>query len=167
MGSKVIFILAMIWSFGTTMPTPKHAIYLSLTQFTWDQQSGELEMGVRMFTNDLEDALRLQHGRSIPIEGHWDDPDVRKAVQSYVLNKVNLGLHGLNWKAVAFHQQNDATWLALKALQADLPSHLEVESNLLTEVFDTQANVIRFSRGKEGLQAVRLTKEDNKAVFSW
>lgn len=146
--------------------SPDHAVYISLTEIRYEPGSGELRLGVRMFSDDLEDALRNQHGRSVPVRGHWGDPAVQGKIEGYVLQKVRLRPAPDDWSLLALRQQNDATWIELKGKVSPNIKRWEVSNALLTEVFDTQSNVVKFY-WREQMQALRLNREETQATLGW
>ncbi len=165
------FFLAFSWglllaSLCLSGGRPAHPLYLSLTERRYDPGSGTVRLGVRLFTDDLEDALRLRLGRSLPVQGHWQEEAVQKAAQAYVLAKIDLSPHPAQWQRVTCKAQNDATWIAFTGQLPPQQRKLILTNELLIEVFDTQRNVVRAFRGEE-MQATRLDRNRTRTVLQW
>lgn len=163
--AKVWGLLGIILFVGTGS-TPQHAIYLSLTEVRYEPQTGAMTMGVRIFSDDLEDALRLYFGESIPVIGHWQNPELEPKVREYLLEKIRFTPMPSDWQLVSLYQQNDATWIEFSATGPLNQRSWEVQSELLLNVFDTQRNIVKVFY-RDDLQVVSLDKSSSHASFEW
>ena len=158
--------LLLLGSLLTIGAAPQHALYLSLTEISYEPGTGSLTMGVRVFSDDLEDGLREHFGESTPVIGLWEDPHVAEKVKSYLLDQIILTPSPQNWALVSLYQQNDATWIEFTAEGGLQENEWKVDSNLLLDVYDTQRNIIKIF-WRDQLRVASLDKNDRQATFSW
>ncbi len=53
---------------GLTAALHAHALKLSVTEATYNRDTGRLELAVRLFADDLEEALTKDTGRRVPVD---------------------------------------------------------------------------------------------------
>ena len=166
-----LFLLAMLVSFWASSATdvkyralPSHAIYISICEIAYEDQ--QLNISIKVFTDDLEDAIRNQTGEIIAVEGKLQNPETHRHIANYLTKQVSVLLDGSTRQLhyVDSHKENDATWVNFTIEKLPSFSQLKVVNQTFTELFDTQMNVVTFTNGGEK-QYLRLGKNEVEGVF--
>ena len=146
--------------------SPRHALYLSLQEIRY--QAPTLSVGFRIFSDDLEDALRAHTGRFVPVIDHWQEAETQAAIMRYLQAKTTLSLDGQAVTLSLDHiePQQDATWIACRLSLPAPPGLIEVNNRLLLEVFDTQKNLVRIYHGQE-MHLSQLDQTQTRLQLAW
>ncbi len=148
------------------MRAPRHALYLSLQEIRY--QPGALSVGFRIFSDDLEDALRQHTGRSVPVIDHWQEQKTQAAIMVYLQAKTSLILDGqvVNLALDHLEPQQNATWIACHVALDTPPHEISVDNRLLLDVFDTQKNLVRIYHGQE-MHLSQLDQTQTRVRLRW
>lgn len=145
---------------------PQHALYLSLEEIRY--QAPTLSVGFRIFSDDLEDALRQYTGQSIPVIDHWQEEESQAAIMAYLQAKTSLTLDGRTVRLTLDHiePQQNATWIACRVMLKAPPHEVTVDNRLLLDVFDTQKNLVRIYHGQE-MNLSQLDQRQTRVRLVW
>jgi len=136
-----------------------HDFHASITQIEYNEISGRFEIAAKMFTDDLELAIRP------------DDRPVGELLKSDSLLVANYLKERLRLKVDGSHvmlaflgceTENDATWCYLESGPYEQLTGLSVRNTVLLEVFDDQVNIIHFTR--DGKTNARMTSNGESEV---
>ncbi|MEM8889357.1 MAG: DUF6702 family protein [Bacteroidota bacterium] len=147
---------------------PKHAFYVSIHDLSFDEEWGKFDIKIKIFTNDLEDAL-LKTGESrFLLNTEKEIQGADQAIAHYLQKKVKLriGSTALNLIFNKKEYVEDATWIYLEAESGCKPPELYVSSKVLLELFDDQTNIIRLKMGEQRFIA-NLDKQLYQKEFSF
>lgn len=144
--------IAMIASF--------HAIYLSVIDIKVDSANQVADVSVKVFTDDLQDAVR-NFGASVQAsEEQFPAANVEiitKYFQEHLRISVNQELRPLTY--VSARKENDAYFIDFAiSIDVELKS-VEVLADYFMELFPTQSNVVKMDMNSEKSFA-RLTKDN-------
>ena len=133
---------------GLTAAAHAHALKLSVTEATYNRDSGRLELAVRLFADDLEEALTKDSGRRVPI----DKPELLAPAASAYLRKhlkvrsAGGEVQSLSWSGA----EVTATHVWLYA-EVPLPGGLVGATFSVTfmhELFSDQLNSLKLRDGE-------------------
>lgn len=143
----MIGIASRITLVSTVAGLSFHKLHLSVTQIEYNQKSQVAEIALRVFADDLENALSRHTKRSIKIDPATDGKDKKlgAAVIAYLRGafqlKTSTGrMVTLNW--VRLEWQNDMQWLHV---EGKLPGGLEgaqLRNKVFNELFEDQVNIL-------------------------
>ena len=147
---------------------PIHAFYVSIHDLRFDEEWGKFNIKIKIFTNDLEDALEKAGESRFLLNTENEIQSADQAIAHYIQEKVNLriaskALH-LNFNKKEYVE--DATWIYLEAEAGCKPPKLLVSSKILLELFDDQTNIIRLKMGDRRFIA-NLDKQLYQKEFSF
>ncbi|MEL6676486.1 MAG: DUF6702 family protein [Bacteroidota bacterium] len=152
-GLLLFFCFATGWGMGLR---PQHDFYLSLTELTYDAEWGCFEGKVKIFSDNLHDALQQ--------EGLIDGGLIfsEEKVQSLSVLARYLGRH-LDFRAAGrplpiwltgVEVLGDAHWIEVEIGQTCLDEPLFVENRILLDHIDEQVNILRIRRlGEEYMKS--------------
>ena len=137
-----------------------HVFYVSIARVKWNADEARLDVSVRIFTDDLEEAIVAEGGPRLRL---WTDQareDRDRHVSDYLASRLAFRVNGsdrkLTW--VGMEDALDATACLVQITDVDRVETIEVENRILIDMFDTQANVMRFEIGGEK-KYVNLSKK--------
>ena len=147
MSSKNLFAFLLVYAlqaFGAAMAKnmggPMHAFHTSLTQIQYNTSTKSWEVSVRVFTDDLEKALRLY--------SHTNDLKIEQA-ETQLKAYLNRHFSASEGKRAATYigkeTEADVIWLYLELPGAG--KKLGLKNTLLNELFPDQMNIVNVQKG--------------------
>lgn len=134
-----------------TAPAQAHVFYVSVTRVKWNVEEARLDVSVRIFTDDLEEAVMAEGGPRLRLWTAQAREDRDRHVSAYLLSRLAFRVNGqereLTWAGM--EDALDATSCLVQITNVDRVASIEVENRILIDMFDTQANVMRFEVGGE------------------
>ena len=157
------FFLAFIF-----MAVSEHKFYVSLVQLDHNEKNASLEITMKIFTDDLENALKEQSGLLLRLGTQYELPETDSILANYISDNFKLRLNGqaliINYlgKEVDF----DVTWCYLEAAGVDLVEKIEITDKMLTEIFEDQSNLIKVKyKGKESSALLNINRQTDIINF--
>lgn len=145
-----------------------HPLHVSVTEITFDPKEKELEIMLRIFTDDLELAIR----------------DMKADAELNVLKPTNTTLDKLAWEYLQpkFELTADGKRQAIKYLGHEMDEDvlvfyiqvqpiknfktLTVKNSILTELYDDQANLVNVTVSDE-TKSLRLMRNNPSGILSF
>jgi hypothetical protein len=126
---------------------PSHKIHVSVAQIEFNQSKQSVEIAIRVFTDDLENALSRRSKRAVKIDpaAAKKDRQVGDLAMAYLRENFELKTRTgravkLNWAGL--EGQMDMFWLYL---EGKMPGGLEgaqLRNGIFCELFDDQVNIV-------------------------
>jgi len=127
-----------------------HPFYVSVTKVTYNDATHRLEVSCKIFTDDLEKALKqgLEQKPDLKNNERLEQNDL--LIQNYLasrlkitLQKVDVGLEYLG-----FEHEEEATIIYFESTQAfKRPQEVAIYNEILTEVIPDQLNFVHYFQG--------------------
>lgn len=160
--------ILILWFLSTVS---SHALYLSTSKMVLDENQKEIEIQIKVFSDDLQTAL-IHHSNEKKIDaiadiGTKNLPQIKSYFQKHLkLNKINSNLKwAMNLEEIsADYQESIYLLTAIYKDHSDETKNalvFEIQADYLMEIFPTQSNVIHLSY-KEQDFFLRLKK--NKSM---
>lgn len=127
-------------------------------------------MSVRIFTNDLEDALRKSSGKAIDIINPKNKAEADSILFHYISKHlsvtVNAKLQTLHY--IGYEQEEESTWayLEIRNTKPLAFKTLRIDNTILYDYFPAQTHIIRVNRF-ETTDSKKITNPESKAEFSF
>jgi hypothetical protein len=127
-----------------------HDYHASITDAKYNPRSQSLEVAVKVFTDDLEDALSRRNKTKVTYN---QTAKVQQFVQEYIGSALSFEMEKgktLPYTFVGAEQEADVVWIYLEVpLKAAALSHLYVRNVVLQELFSDQMNIVNLDyKGK-------------------
>lgn len=153
----VIAFLLLLASFTSHA----HDYHASITDVTFNPRTQSLEVAVKVFTDDLENALSLRSKSNI---AYSNSEKVQQHLREYVQASLSFEVEKgkpLKQKFLGAEEETDAIWIYVEVpVNANSLSQLYVRNAVLTELFNDQMNVMNVTyKGK--VNSVLLQKHDS------
>lgn len=138
-----------------------HPIHVSVTDIVHDEKERELEIIMRIFTDDLETSIRTQRNNPDldllnPAQSTTDE-----LVKQYVLERFAVLLDGkkqmLNF--LGTQQEDDALLCFIQVRGVKKWKTIEVMNSVITETYDDQSNLVHVTVGNT-VRSLRLMKNN-------
>ena len=131
---------------GKEKKSKAHAFHTSLSEVHYNTKEKSLEISIRMFTDDLEEALtKANNGQKIMIGGKHDNSDAilsRYIQQHFAIVTPQKSRKKLN--VLGKELEGDATWVYVEIPECqDLKSHV-LYNSIMQELFEDQSNLVNF-----------------------
>lgn len=161
---RILLCLLVIPAFEPA-PAQAHVFYVSITRVKWDADVSRLDVSVRIFTDDLEEAIVAAGGPRLRL---WTDharEDRDRHVADYLASRLAFRINGEERELAYAGMEDalDATACLVQIMNVDRVETIEVENRILIDLYDTQANVMRFEVGGEK-KYVNLSKGTVKGM---
>jgi len=137
---KVVFII-LVWHNLALA----HPFYVSVTQI--DFKENTLQITLKIFSDDLEDALSKKGTAKLFIGEKNEHPETEKLIKNYLKEQFKLQINNKDaeWQWIGKETEEDATWCYLEVRNIKKIKTLEVTNTILFELFDSQTNLINTS----------------------
>lgn len=149
--------------------TVAHKFYVSVTNINYSEKDQALQITSRVFIDDFEAVLLERYGIETYLATDSETALADGYIEKYLRTKFLLHIDGEQTKYIFLGKQydNDVMICYLEIPDVDLSAikSIEVQNELLTDLFDEQQNVVHFRlKGKK--KSFVLIKENNKGMLN-
>lgn len=122
----------------------KHPFYLSVTELKYNSSQRTLQGSVKLFINDVEDALKKINGKTIDLVNPVDTSKTNDILKTYLQQRLLIKVNGLDkpYELIGFEKEQEAIWLYIEVKNCPRPKNLEVENSLLYDYIKEQTNIV-------------------------
>ncbi|ALJ01155.1 hypothetical protein DC20_02960 [Rufibacter tibetensis] len=135
--------LILVLCMGVPQGAWAHEFHTSITDAKYNPKNQTYELSVRVFADDLEEALSRRHKTTIRLDR---SERVNKLMAEYLQTHVAISaVKGTKatQKFIGAQEEADAIWLYLEIPAGKAPAgQVWVQNALLTEVFADQTNIL-------------------------
>lgn len=154
-----IYILVLFVFAGLTAQA--HDYHASITDVKYNPKSQSFEVALRVFTDDLENALSLRNKSKVAYSSQSDK--IKQYLADYLNASVSFELEKgkpLKQRFIGSEEETDVVWIYFEVpVQSASIAQLYVKNAVFTELFNDQMNVVNINyKGKTN--SVLLQKHD-------
>lgn len=145
-----------------------HDFHVSITDINYNPKTNSLEIAVKIFTNDLEEALEGIGAPKLRMGTPREDKSTDSLLHRYLNHrlKINAGEIELELIYLGKEYEDDATWCYLEVNELDRPTDLMIENRILLEWFEDQSNLVHLNvAGDKKSLLMRKGLETGKVDF--
>ena len=148
-----------------------HEFHLSKCQIEFNLNEKALQISMHIFIDDLEEALRKQGSGKLFIgtekETNKADDYLLKYLKDHFHLKVNDQKVEYEFIGKETSEDLQAIWCYLEITNIEIVESIDVENNLLMEVFADQKNIIHIMmpNKEQGYFMLEKGKSNDKATF--
>lgn len=156
LGLFFAFILCTSGAFSNT----EHDTYLSVTEINYNEQESSMQIVSRVFIDDLENVLKMRYQQEVSL-GYEEDLEAHSSLISrYLEAKLNLWVNGkqvrLKYLGGKFDADQVVMFIEISGVKE--PRQVKVENLILTDLFDSQKNIVHVKKG-DRIESMLLMKE--------
>jgi hypothetical protein len=136
------FVLVLSLTF---MAFSSHKFYVSLVQMDYNEKNSSLEITMKIFTDDLENALKVKSGLLLKLGTPNELPETDSVLSTYISDNFVLNSNGeeIKYQYLGKETELDVTWCYLEVSGILSIEKIEITDKMLTELFDSQSNLIK------------------------
>ncbi len=140
-----------------------HEFYISVTQIDHNPKNESLEITVKMFTDDIENAIETFENVELNLGNEKEHESSTDFIKNYVIENFELSQNGkdIDLEFLGKEVELDITWCYLEAKNIKNISSLTVENNLLIDILETQTNIVHV-KYKDQNSSLMLNKGKTK-----
>ncbi|WP_299825130.1 DUF6702 family protein [uncultured Pontibacter sp.] len=163
---KTLFlVLALLVSFF--FPALAHDFHTSITDIKYNPRTQTLEVALKVFTDDLEEAVSKFTKTKITYNSN--SAEQQQQLYAYLQTKLSFELakgKALKYKLLGSEAETDAVWMYVEVpVKSASLAQLYVKNAVLTEVFGDQMNIVNLNyKGKT--ESVLLQRGEEQKKFT-
>jgi len=154
-------ILPVLFLFLGVFFSNAHPFYVSICQVNFNEQSQSLEISVKIFVDDLIEGLSEEGHSKLYIGEAKEDAHTDEYIYDYLKKSIRFKVNEKDVEPafVGKEMEKDVVWTYLEIDNiADL-NDIEVNCNLLTDVFSDQSNIVQVTKSGK-TKNLLLSKRD-------
>lgn len=164
MNLKNIFLVFLVPLFAFTM----HKFYVSVTNISYSEKDDALQITTRIFIDDLDAVLLERYEIEAKLATNEESELADEYLEKYLRKKLQLQLNdeNISYDYIGKKYDNDVCVFYLEATNVNYSSleSIEIQNEVLTDLFDEQQNVVHF-KIKENKKSFVLLKSDTKGML--
>ncbi len=151
----LVFLFFLIWSVAAIA----HPFYVSICQIDFNKENHSLEISVKTFADDLLLGLEKAGSTKLFLGEEKENPETGQIIFDYMKTNLKFKVNGkdVNYLFVGKEMETDVVWSYLEIKGITELNKIEVECRILTEIFDSQNNIIQINNG-QGIKSLLLTR---------
>lgn len=144
---KKLFILSILILF-CAFEGQSHPFYVSICQVDFNEQNHTLEISVKTFADDLLMGLKKQGFSKIYLGEARENPKTDEYIFNYIRSKLKFRINDkeVDYKFIGKELESDVVWTYLEIENVNDLSKMEVFCSLLTEIYNTESNIIQVNK---------------------
>ena len=160
--SAIILAMILFASFSWL-----HEFYVSLTEIRYNPESERMEVSLRIFPNDMDQALMDHYGIASALLTELEPPAADSLLEIYLQELFRIELDGaaLPLSYLGKEAESDVMWCYMESNVVKKPHKILVNNAILTELFEDQVNIIQVYVGKWN-RGMLLRKEDPRGSLT-
>jgi hypothetical protein len=145
-----------------------HPFFVSMTDINYNNKEKELEISVRIFTDDLENTLRKYHGTKIDILHPADIKQMNGFVDEYIQKHLQLQVNGspVQMSFLGYEEQSESIWSYFEVKNVNDVQKLSIVNSLLHDYNTNQVNMIH-AKANDKEYSTKLDYPNTSALFSF
>ena len=149
--------LLLVQSFWLSL----HPFHASVCEIEYNAKTESLEISYRMFLDDLEMALNKKYEAGLDIMKVDQKEKTDKLVEEYLKEQFKFWVDGkkVNISYLGSEIEGYALWCFIEIPKIGKPSTLEVDNNVMLEIFDDQINLVHFNK-EDQVRSLKLYKDN-------
>ncbi len=152
----ISIVLSLLVLFGFS-----HKFYVSISQIELNREAKSLEISIRLFAHDLEEAVFRNSKEKLLLGSNKENPKAKELILAYLKSNFEIiqSEKAIAYKLLGFELENDIIWLYVEASYKQIIKDIEISNSLITDLFEDQKNIINFKdKGKTQSQICTKTK---------
>ncbi len=165
---KFFRIATLLLLFSLFTAATAHKFYVSITKIEYVQEKESLQIITKIFTDDIEDVLQERYSPDISLGTKNETATDVAYLKKYIFQKLQIHVNGkpetFTFVGIAYENDVMKVYLEITGI-ADLKT-LEIENEILFDMFDEQQNIIHLKTPKNRRSLV-LDKDNPKGLLNF
>ncbi|WP_461445220.1 DUF6702 family protein [Maribacter sp.] len=149
--------------------TTVHKFYVSVTNVGYSEKEDALQITSRVFIDDMDAVMKERYDIYTELDTERESPLAEEYLEKYLRTKFVVEVNGepRTYDYIGKKYDNDVVIFYLEIPQLKYPevSSIQIQNEMLTDLFDDQQNIVHFKiDGKK--KSFVLMKENTKGVLN-
>ncbi|MCD6066885.1 MAG: hypothetical protein K0S33_1711 [Bacteroidetes bacterium] len=146
-----------------------HPYFVSTTEINYNNPGKTIEITCRMFTDNLEEALKKIYKKEVDLLHPKDKKETEKLLADYINKHLKITSNGqkLPLEIIGFEKEEDAIWAYLEIKKDISPKTVSIENSLLYDFLPNQINMVHVMVNGTSRQSSKVSNPDKKIDFSF
>jgi len=160
---KILMLSVLVFLFSF-----KHPLYIGVTDLNYSVKEKALQGSVKLFTNDLEAALKKMNKQSIDLINPKDTMSTKKILEEYLRRHLSIKVNNevKKYEFIGFEHEEEAIWMYIEIKNCPVPKKISIENKLLYDYIKDQMNIIHLEVNGEK-KSLKLNNPEKLAVFEF
>lgn len=156
----------LLFALSLSQSVTAHKFYMSITEMQYNEESGYLEIIIKLFTDDIEKALEQKSDSSLFLGTPKESPQINKLLEDYLHKHFTLKTEDkiLEINFLGKEVDKDYTWAYLEVKDFNPKNKYTLKNSILIDLFDSQANRVNYYY-KEKTHSINLHKDQLSGQF--
>ena len=153
-GTKKLFFLVCL--FLVQVALYAHPLHVSICQIFYNEENQNLEIYINVYADDLMSALSERGAPELFLGEDKEIPQTDSLINGYLQSKFSVFVDNekTDLSFVGKEMDTDAVWSYYESKKIDEPEMIRVHCDILTDVFNTQNNIIQITKNDEMLSMI-------------
>jgi|ERR1700741_19400 len=145
-----------------------HPYYVSVTELKHDAAKKTLQMSCKMFTDNIETALKKINNKNVDILNPKDKKEVEKLLEAYIAKHLVIFVDGkkIKFTFIGYEKEEEAIWCYLEAAKISKVKKVIAEDGVLYEYLPDQINMMHVTVN-EKRQSNKVSNPEKKMEFAF
>jgi hypothetical protein len=141
----------LIFSLIIFLTSFMHPFYLCVTDLKYNAREKALQGSVKIFTNDLEEALKKMHKETVDLINVKDSTKTGKILAEYLKKRLTIKVNGepKEYNFIGFEREQEAVWLYIEVKKCPAPKKIILENSILYDFIKEQMNIAHVEVGEQ------------------
>lgn len=151
---SLINYIKMFYSLILSFVLCLHPFFVSLAEIKVNSAKGNMEVSVRIFTDDFEKALKASKLGTHDLSHPRNNKETEAAIDQYIQQHFYIEVRGKrqSLKMIGFEIDGDACWNYFEVpLEIDIKGKIHIHDEILTEAHPEEINLVHFIHGDKNL----------------
>jgi len=136
--------LGLLLILAASFHSIKHPFYMAVVDMKHDAKEQALNISVKLFTNDIENALKKTTTKSIDLLNPKNKAEMEVELMNYIKKRLSIII---NNKAttidfIGYENEEDAIWAYLDIKKVKSPKSIKVDTKILFDYLPQQSNIV-------------------------
>jgi hypothetical protein len=140
---KGLFLCVIIIAFSS-FNVLKHPFYICVTDIKHDAKQHSLNISIKLFTNDIENALKKTTAKHIDLLNPKNKPEMEVELFNYIKKRFTLNSNQkpITLNFIGYEKEDDVIWVYLEVKKIHQPKTLKINTTLLYDYLPQQTNIV-------------------------
>jgi uncharacterized protein YlxP (DUF503 family) len=158
MTRKIVLLILLI----SCMSFVSHKFYVSISQVVLNDKNQQLEISLKVFTDDLQIALK-QINDSLRIDDQTSIDNYQPLIEAYILENFSF-YPTLPITYVGAEIDYDVVWIYLETTPVDKKLSYELSNSVFMDIYQEQVNIVNISIADNTLSYLFQSSKQKQAI---
>jgi len=138
-----LFVCIIIIAFSS-FNVLKHPFFMCVTDIKQNIKQLSLNISIKLFTNDIENALKKTTGKPIDLLNPKNKPEMELELFNYIKKRfvLNNNQKPITLDFIGYEKEDDVIWVYLESKKVNQPKTIKINTTLLYDYLPQQTNIV-------------------------